>query len=201
MSLIIFTRYPEPGRTKTRLIAAIGAEGAADLHRHMAEHALSLAKGSAAYQDVEIKVYYDGGDQRLFESWLGHDLTYVAQQGDDLGKRMAEAFVETFHESEEPVIIIGTDCPDLTTGVMDEAFRLLSCSDLVLGPAADGGYYLIGLNHPIPELFEGVHWGTNEVLSKTQAIAHSLGLKVSMLETLNDIDRPEDLVSWQPPWE
>jgi len=91
MTLIIFSRYPEPGKTKTRLIAALGAEGAADLHRRMAEHVLSQARGLAETQDIEIKVYCEGGNQRLFESWLGHDLTYVTQRGDDLGKRMAEA--------------------------------------------------------------------------------------------------------------
>lgn len=194
--LIIFTRYPEPGRTKTRLIPVLGAEGAAQLQQRMTEHTLAQASG---WRDrfSSVEVYFTGGNEALMQQWLGTDVTYRHQGEGELGQRMQMAFAQSFAAEVARVVIIGTDCPDVSATLLTEAFAALSHSNLVLGPAADGGYYLIGLNRPIPELFTGIPWGTDQVLATTQEIAQRLGLGVFLLPVLNDVDRREDLPIWE----
>lgn len=191
--LIIFTRYPEPGRTKTRLIPALGAEGAAALHRRLTEQALATARRLAAQHAVALEVRYTGGDAAAMRQWLGTGL-YLCEQGEgDLGSRMREAFHTAFEEGCERVVIIGADCPGLTSDVLSSAFAALHRHDLALGPASDGGYYLIGLRRTVPQLFDGIAWGADSVLWRTLQIARGLGLQFVLLEQLDDIDRPEDL--------
>jgi rSAM/selenodomain-associated transferase 2 len=110
---------------------------------------------------------------------------------------MGRALQEAFQAGMNRVIIVGTDCPGLTDDLVRRAFRALNDDDLVLGPAKDGGYYLIGLSRPITELFWEVPWGTPEVMKKTLQIAEALQLRVSLLEPLDDVDRPEDLPVWE----
>jgi uncharacterized protein len=124
---------------------------------------------------------------------LGTEMIYHDQGQGDLGARMAAAFQNSFDSGIDKVAIIGTDCPDLKAEIMSKAFDELDRSDLVLGPAQDGGYYLIGLRRSLPELFEGINWGTDEVLAQTRTITQNLGLNIAELPTLTDIDRPEDL--------
>ncbi|HBE17995.1 MAG TPA: hypothetical protein DEG17_15005 [Cyanobacteria bacterium UBA11149] len=192
-SLIIFTRYPQPGKTKTRLIPILGAEGAANCQRKMTEYTLAEAKSLLANHPLLLEIHFAGGNLDLMETWLGRDITYRPQGEGDLGKRMMSAFEISFAAGMSGVIIIGTDCPGLNAKLMDEAFQLLSHQDLVLGPAADGGYYLIGLHRLIPELFVGIDWGTSQVRQQTVEIAAKLNLQIAYLPILNDIDRPEDL--------
>jgi rSAM/selenodomain-associated transferase 1 len=193
--LIIFTRYPEPGRTKTRLIPALGAMGAADLHRRMTEQALATARRFAAHQAVALEVRYTGGDAALIRQWLGANLLLRKQSDGDLGVRMRDAFHASFQEGGERVVLIGTDCPGITSDTLASAFKALRHNDLVLGPASDGGYYLIGLSRAIPPLFQGILWGTDRVLQYTLQIALGLDLRCDLLERLDDVDRPEDLRS------
>jgi hypothetical protein len=193
--LIIFTRYPEPGKTKTRLIPALGAEGAATLQRQMTEHTLAQVKELQAKRLVSVEVYFVGGNQQLMQSWLGTSVIYRQQGDGDLGRRMAIAFQTALEAGKQRVVVIGTDCPDLKAEVMVKAFHALEQHDLVLGPAQDGGYYLIGLCRLIPELFTGISWSTAEVLQQTMSIAQRLELAVAYLPRLSDVDRPEDLVS------
>ena len=188
--LIIFTRYPEAKKTKTRLIPVLGAEGAANLHRQLTETIITQVK---ELQEVLIEVHFTGGNQQLMQAWLGENITYRQQTEGDLGKRMATAFQTAFNNGIEKAVIIGSDCPALNSQIITEAFAALSQHELVLGPATDGGYYLIGLKRLIPELFTGINWGTSEVLQQTVAIAENLKLAVSYLTTLSDVDRPEDL--------
>ncbi|MEQ8996584.1 MAG: TIGR04282 family arsenosugar biosynthesis glycosyltransferase [Coleofasciculus sp. B1-GNL1-01] len=192
-TLIIFTRYPEPGKTKTRMIPALGEEGAANLQRQMTENTLAKAKKLQVFYPVFVEIHFAGGNQPLMQAWLGADLIYRQQSQGDLGKRMASAFEKSFAAGMTSVVIIGTDCPDLDTQIIAEAFKLLKTQDLVLGPAQDGGYYLIGLRRLIPELFMGIHWGTSQVRQQTIEIADRLGLAIASLPILHDIDRPEDL--------
>ncbi len=193
--LIIFTRYPEPGKTKTRLIPALGAEGAATLQRQMTEHTLAQVKELQAKRLVSVEVYFVGGNQQLMQSWLGTSVIYRQQGDGDLGRRMAIAFQTALEAGKQRVVVIGTDCPDLKAQLMVKAFHALEQHDLVLGPAQDGGYYLIGLCRLIPELFTGISWSTAEVLQQTMSIAQRLELAVAYLPMLSDVDRPEDLVS------
>lgn len=192
--LIIFTRYPEPGKTKTRLIPLLGAEGAARFQRQMTEQTLAQVKELKAFRPLSVEVHFAGGNQQLMQDWLGSDIIYRQQSQGDLGRRMALAFKESFSAGMTSVVIIGTDCPDLNAQLMVKAFHALEQNDLVLGPALDGGYYLIGLRRLIPELFTGISWSTAEVLEQTISIAERLMQAIAFLPLLNDIDRPEDLI-------
>ncbi len=195
--LIVFTRYPEPGTTKTRLIPALGPEGAADLHRQMAEHSLVQARRLQEQRPVALEVRFDGGSEERMRAWLGADVACVPQGEGDLGERMARAFREAFWHGVERIVIVGTDCPALTADLMSAALAALGDHDLVLGPATDGGYTLIGLRRELPQLFAGVPWGTGKVLERTLAIAEQAQLRVRLLERLDDVDRPEDLPAWE----
>ncbi|MDM9381063.1 TIGR04282 family arsenosugar biosynthesis glycosyltransferase [Chlorogloeopsis sp. ULAP01] len=195
--LIIFTRYPESGKTKTRLIPALGNEGAASLHRQMTEYTLLQVKELQKVIPVSLEVRFAGGNSQLMQDWLGSDLVYQSQGGGDLGKRMERSLVNAFQTGAESAVIIGTDCPSLNTNILAQAFAELQQRNLVLGPAIDGGYYLIGLQYPIPELFTDIDWGTDRVFQQTVDIAHQLNLSVFYLPTLADVDRPEDISIWE----
>ena len=193
--LIIFTRYPEPGKTKTRLIPALGDVGAANLHKQMTEHTIFQVKELQKITRVSVEVRFTGGNLEKMQNWLGHDLGYQFQSEGDLGARMAESFINAFNQKAQQVIIIGTDCPDLNSQILTTAFEKLEVFNLVLGPALDGGYYLIGLQQPIAELFMNISWGTAQVFAKTVEIAQKLNLSIGYLQPLADIDRPEDLTA------
>ncbi|MEB3310653.1 MAG: TIGR04282 family arsenosugar biosynthesis glycosyltransferase [Snowella sp.] len=214
--LILFTRYPVPGQTKTRLIPLLGTEGAAQLQRQMTEFTLVNLYPLWQSANVEIFVYYSGGDRDLIRAWLdpvieplNHPLTrlngeltsnhlrYQEQETGDLGQRMQGAFADAFRAGIERVVIIGTDCPGLTPALIQEALTALNNDEVVLGPAKDGGYYLIGLNRPLPMLFQNIPWGSDRVFAQTQAILEQHHLTYYVLKTLTDIDRPEDLWLWE----
>jgi rSAM/selenodomain-associated transferase 2/rSAM/selenodomain-associated transferase 1 len=195
--LVIFTRYPEPGRTKTRMIPALGAMGAAELQRRMTQHTLRWADRLHRSGRVAIEVRFDGGDAALMAERFGSAFAYRPQSGGDLGRRMAQAFADVCAAGAPRVVIVGTDCPELSAQLAVAAFDALQRFDVVFGPATDGGYYLIGLRRPVPELFEGVVWGSGAVLSTSIQIAARLGLSVRLLKPLDDVDRPEDLGVWK----
>ncbi|HBL58154.1 MAG TPA: hypothetical protein DDZ80_06355 [Cyanobacteria bacterium UBA8803] len=192
--LIIFTRYPEPGTTKTRLIPVLGAKGAARLQRQMTEQTMAQVRSLQASRPLSVEIYFTGGNREQMQAWLGSDLTYRQQGEGDLGVRMASAFEASFATGITGAILIGTDCPDLRDQLMERAFQTLEYHDLILGPAQDGGYYLIGLRRLIPELFVGISWGSDLVRQQTVEIAQRLDLAIAYLPILTDIDRPEDLV-------
>jgi uncharacterized protein len=200
--LIIFTRYPETGTTKTRLIPLLGAKGAANLQRKMTEHTLSRMTGLTASNDLTIEIRYDGGNEELMKQWLGSEFEYVLQGDGDLGYRMQRAFDDAFKSGAVAVVIIGTDIPDLTAVDITKAFAALKQKKLVLGPAKDGGYYLIGLQknaflQAVGDLFRGIRWGEHDVLKKTLNISKHLGLNNSLLKEMDDVDRPEDIFIWE----
>ena len=141
--LLVFTRYPEPGKTKTRMIPALGATGAAQLQQQMTEHTLRQAK---QLKNISVAVYFAGGNQQLMIDWLGDNFVFCEQAQGDLGTKMSAAFATAFAAGMERVTIIGIDCPELNSDLLTEAFNKLKNFDLVLGPADDGGYYLIGLS-------------------------------------------------------
>ena len=208
--LIIFTRYPVPGKTKTRMIPALGEQGAADLHSRMAEYTLLNLLTLDLDQSLEIGIYYSGGDRALVQNWLDpiislfenhsnlriNPISYHAQIGEDLGKRMQRAFEDGFRNKIEKMIIIGTDCPDLSQNLIETAFWALSSHDVVMA-ASDGGYYLIGLSQSFPLLFNHIDWGSDRVLAQTRKIIEQENLSVYDLPVLTDVDRPDDLYIWQ----
>ena len=195
--LIIFTRYPEPGKTKTRLIPSLGPDGAAGLQRRMTEHTLTRVREFQGYRPVSVEVRYEGGNQHLIEQWLGVDIPSRPQGNGDLGQRMARAFHEAFQAGMGRVVLVGTDIPHITPRILHGAFESLRSTDVVLGPARDGGYYLIGMRRASPQLFVDLPWGTEKVMKRTKRISHDLGLSVVLLDTLEDVDRPEDLHLWE----
>jgi uncharacterized protein len=195
--LIIFTRYPEPGKTKTRLIPVLGSVGAANLQRQMTEHTILQVKQLQKAIDISVEIWFSDGDLQLMQKWLGSDLVYQPQGEGDLGLRMARSLLQAFQSGAEKAIIIGTDCPGLNAEILATAFDKLRTFDLVLGPALDGGYYLIGLRQLIPELFANIEWGTANVFQKTVEIAQKVNLSYVNLVSLADVDRPEDLCIWQ----
>lgn len=195
--LIIFTRYPEEGTTKTRLIPILGAKGAATLHRQMTEYTLSKVRELQNSYQLSVEVYFTGGNLSLMQQWLGSDIVYQPQGKGDLGSRIVRSLALAFQDSIDRVVIIGTDCPSLNAQLLEKAFYQLHSHNLVIGPAIDGGYYLIGLHYLIPELFTGINWGTDEVLQKTVDIAKKLELSIAYLPQLADIDRPVDLPIWE----
>jgi rSAM/selenodomain-associated transferase 1 len=189
--LIIFTRYPELGKVKTRMIPALGGKGSQELHRKLAEY--TLRKLAVLTNFLSLSICYHGGDEEKMRSWLGEHHSYCSQRGKDLGEKMQNAFTDGFAQGMTAIAIIGTDCPEIGEKLILEAFAALKTHDLVLGPAADGGYYLIGLKQVFPELFQSIPWGTGGVLAETQKIAAQLALTTAYLPILADIDRPEDL--------
>jgi len=196
--IILFTRFPEPGKTKTRLIPALGAEGAASLHRRLTEHALREADRVDA---AEIEVDWTGGDAASMRAWLGDEVRQREQVEGDLGVRMAAALRAAFAEGAPRALVAGCDCPDLGLETYAAAFDALQEHDLVIGPATDGGYYLIGLrstaSHALPVLFSQMEWSTSHVLSDTVVRARNAGLRLAQLAPLDDVDLPDDLPVWE----
>lgn len=192
--LTIFTRYPEPGLTKTRLITALGEEGAAKLQKELTEQTIQKVDHLAKTSTVEPVICFEGGDLPRMQNWLGPDRLYQQQMHGNLGGKLKKAFTEAFSAGAQRVVTIGCDCPGLTKEHIGRAFDALYMKDLVLGPATDGGYYLIGIKYPLDALFEDIPWGTDKVLEKTVCLAQQLGLSIEILEELHDVDRPEDLI-------
>ncbi len=196
MKLIIFTRYPSPGKVKTRLSGTLGRIGAASLHQEMTQHILETARDVAGLR-ITVEVHFQGGRKTLMARMFGNNLVFLRQKGTDLGERMLHSFSRSFDRGATRVVLIGTDCPGITRGTVMTAFDLLGENDCVFGPADDGGYYLIGLKKPVPQLFENIPWGKGSTLHKTLEAARMHGLSYALLERLRDVDRPEDLAVWE----
>jgi len=195
--LVIFTRYPQPGHTKTRLIPELGPQGAAHLQRQMTEHTLRQVHVLQQRRSVKVTLQFAGGDRPAMERWLGQGWTYQPQREGDLGDRLIAAMEAAFQAGASRLVMIGIDCPGLSAELLEQAFATLDNSDGVLGPAADGGYYLIGMRSPYPALFENIAWSTDTVRAETLAIAHRLNLQFHLLPLLSDVDYPADLPVWQ----
>jgi len=195
MTVIVMTRLPCAGRNKTRLIPALGAEGAAEFHDRLARHAIGRASSFVlSTPGARLLVRLEGGTPIEGKIWLGDNRVDCREQGTgDLGERMELAANEAFSEGAKRVVIIGTDCPSIDEGVLSKAFTALEKSDLVFGPALDGGYYLLGLAKPVSAIFKNIPWGGDEVLEKSLLAARDEGLPTALLNSLPDVDTPEDL--------
>jgi uncharacterized protein len=195
--IILFTRFPRAGKVKTRLISVLGPEGACILQQKMTERVLKQLRAYSALYPASLEIRFDGGHLKAMKDWLGADLFFCAQGAGDLGDRMNEAFKEAFFSGAGKVVVVGSDCPGLTPQILGKAFQGLDRYSLVLGPSRDGGYYLIGSDRDISPLFAGMPWGSEGVFDKTYAKARQLGLKVLLVDLLDDIDRPDDLPVWE----
>jgi rSAM/selenodomain-associated transferase 1 len=193
--LAVFARYPAPGLVKTRLIPALGPHGAAELHAAMTRRTLELAATWAERRRAAAELWISEAGPEEVERTFGRRLALREQEGADLGERMSRAFDALLAEA-DAAAIVGTDSPELSAEHLDQAFDALRRSDVVLGPALDGGYYLIGLRRPAPLLFEAIEWGTPAVLRETHERARAAGLALTNLAPLRDVDAPEDLAVW-----
>jgi hypothetical protein len=190
-ALAVFLKAPRPGAVKTRLVPALGAEAAAGLYRALAEHAVRATRPRAA--EYERRLYFGPAEARAeMEAWLPGE-TWVPQTGADLGARMSSAFDEELRRGADRVALIGSDIPGVGREDVLTALGSLQDHDLALGPARDGGYYLIALARPWPELFRGLAWGTSAVFAATLERAAALGLTVRVLPERRDIDTVEDV--------
>lgn len=189
--VIIFAKAPQPGRVKTRLIPLLGADGAAALQARLVKHALATAR-AASFNHVELHCAPDTDDP-FFRYCAGHyGVTAKAQAEGDLGARMLYAF-ESALAGHASVLLIGSDCPALTARHLRQAERALrDGADAVLVPCEDGGYALMGLHRVDATLFKGIMWGGNTVIAETRARLAALDWRWRELETLWDVDRPED---------
>lgn len=184
--LVLFARYPVAGACKTRLIPALGAPGAAALHRHLTERTVRVLRASGC----AVTVAFTGAGRAEFEHWLGSEITLVEQAQGDLTAKLLACLEPA------PVIFFGADTPDLAPGHVEHAIAALQQRKVVIGPAEDGGYYLIGMRVALPELLTDMPWSTDQVLPETCARLDRLGIAPLLLETLSDCDRPEDLARW-----
>ena len=189
--LLVFTRAPVPGQTKTRLIPLLGAQGAAEFHQTVLQSTLAEVNTSD-FGNVEIWCATEGDHPFLKQCGLDYSCAIKIQQGNDLGERMHHA-TETALAGNAFVVIIGSDCPAITTEVLNQSYQhLFNGKDAVLGPAKDGGYYLIGLKKQNSLIFQDVTWGEANVAERTRQNFADLGLDYVELEELSDIDTPDD---------
>jgi rSAM/selenodomain-associated transferase 1 len=195
-AVVLFARAPVAGRTKTRLIPALGPERAAELYRCFLldivdglRHVPADVIVAAAEQDdaAPLSAALGGADRLVVE--------FMVQSGSDLGERILNAVRHTLSQGRPATVVIGTDAPDLPAEVVAKALDLIASHDLVLGPCSDGGYYLIGLRAAMPSLFRSIRWGSDSVLSETVKRGRQLGLAMALLQPWDDVDTPDDLQS------
>jgi rSAM/selenodomain-associated transferase 1 len=187
-ALLIFTKNPEAGKVKTRLAATLGDEAALSIYRQLLLHTVSATE----YLPVDKFVFYSNHIGQK-DYWSDKNYYKLLQEGNDLGERMKNAFVAAFQKGYHKVVIIGTDCPDLNAPVIMNAYVYLEDHDIVIGPAIDGGYYLLGMKKLHPRLFEKIDWSTGKVLAQTLKICESSNLSTFLLPELSDIDDENDL--------
>lgn len=187
--LIIFVKNEEVGKVKTRLAKSIGNQKALQVYQRLVEHTHDVTRSLPVNKEVW---YSDEAENE--DIWDQGSFTKRVQKGDDLGHKMAYAFKTSFGKGATNVVIIGSDSADIDAEIIEVAFEKLAENDVVVGPARDGGYYLLGMNKFHPQLFEGVEWSTDKVLQSTLKTVEQLGLTYAKLKPLNDVDTIEDWV-------
>lgn len=187
-ALVIFVRNPILGQVKTRLAKDIGDELALAIYLQLLQHTLEITRGLSFR-----KFIYYADEVSDYDLWSVPGYTKRKQHGNDLGERMLNSFKELFEQSFNRIIIIGSDCLQLQTENLQEAIALLESNVAVMGPASDGGYYLLGLTKLYPELFVNKPWSTDQVFAKTIDDFNNLGISYALLEELSDIDDITDL--------
>ena len=191
--LIIFVKWPEKGMVKTRLSVALGDDVAMELYKSFVEDIIATVVQSGFRPLI---AYYPEDAGEKIATWLGDDNDYTPQIGANLGAKMSNAFRQVFEREVSRAVLIGSDFPDLPAEIISEAFSALKIKHAVIGPAKDGGYYLIGfrLDTFSSAVFDGIPWSTAEVFERTMSIFTREGLDIHQLPIWRDIDRPEDLV-------
>lgn len=192
MALILFAKNPVPGKVKTRLARDLGNQEAYDIYLRLVARTRQTALGLPTDRFLYYSDFIDTTDQ-----WPAAHFQKRLQRGADLGDRMRNAFEEVLGGGFDRAVIIGTDCPAITPALLAEAFEKLQSGSLVVGPALDGGYYLLGMRGFFPTLFEHIDWSTEKVLDQTLQRAGALNLIPAFLPALSDIDTIEDWERFQ----
>jgi rSAM/selenodomain-associated transferase 1 len=185
-TIIIFIKNPELGKAKTRLASTVGPERALGIYIALLGHTRRVVSSVPARRLLYYSSFIDTQDE-----WSDKDFDKYLQIKGGLGEKMATAFQQAF-ENGAPVLIVGSDCAQLTPDILLSAIESLNKNDVVIGPAEDGGYYLLGMNRFLPELFRGISWSTEQVFPQTLTILEKLGASYGLLPTLSDIDYEED---------
>jgi rSAM/selenodomain-associated transferase 1 len=188
--ILLFIKAPAKGQVKSRLAATVGDDTALALYRNFILDIVDTLKTTG----YPFRVCFSPPEaEDVVKAWIGHPS--VAQKGRDIGEKMEYAFSQVFFEGWHSAVLIGSDIPDLTTAVIREAFASLKKSDAVIGPAADGGYYLIGFNKSafLPRIFHGIEWSTKSVFHETMSILLASSRRVHQLPTWSDVDTVDDL--------
>ena len=192
-ALLIFVKNAIRGQVKTRLAATVGDELAMHVYQQLLEHTRKVSQ----VVDVDKYVYYADFIAKE-DTWSNSHFQKRVQKGNDLGDRMQHAFSCAFENGYEHVIIIGSDCPGIDEKILEVAFSYLKNYDVVIGPANDGGYYLLGMKKFYPQLFNNIAWSTTAVLNQTIAKCRELGIMYTALPLLHDVDEEKDLIHLKP---
>lgn len=187
--LMIFVKNPVKGKVKTRLAQTIGERKALKVYHRLLSVTRTITTPLQCCRQVWYSDYIEKQDL-----WEEGDFEKRLQRGNDLGERMEKAFKQAFSEGFEKVVIIGSDCAELTGDIIEEAFKSLDESEVVIGPSEDGGYYLLGMRSFCGDLFADIEWGTPTVYKHTINRIKERNLSLYLLPTLNDIDTEEDLI-------
>ena len=194
-ALLFFVKYPEPGKVKTRLARSVGDKRAAQMYQSLVETNLRVLT-PLHRRTMDCWIMFDPADKEVeIKKWLSDQYFYRAQEGKDLTERLTDAFKKSFEAGYSSVIALGSDTLKLRADIIEKAFKELENFDAVIGPAKDGGYYLIGLKKLIPEIFQGIPWSTSTVLTETLNRMRRLKLKYSLLQELEDLDEIKEYES------
>lgn len=200
--LMIFVKNPELGKVKTRLASTIGEEKALEVYKTLLAHTCTIVNfidpaclpaGQAGPAGRFDKAVFYSDIITHNDLWNDEKFQKYLQEGEDLGEKMLNAFALSFSRGYDKVVVIGSDCPQLTTEIIEKSFEALNFNEVVIGPAKDGGYYLLGMNKLYKELFQNKTWSSENVLLDTLIDLKKTNIPYTLLETLSDVDREEDL--------
>ncbi len=195
-AVIVFTKYPNKGNVKTRLAKTTGDQFATEFYKLCAEKIFSEMLKLDSDKFKTIIFCSDKDEIELFSDWLNGEFNVKPQTGNSLGERMSAAFKDVFNGGFSHAIIIGTDQPDISAKVIEQVNSKLLNYDFVIGPSADGGYYLLGMKNLLPEVFDGIEWSSSSVLNSTIEKVNALTKTHFLLDEKIDIDTEEDLNLW-----
>lgn len=186
--VILFVKYPEPGRVKTRLARTVGDAEAARMYASVAEQNCRVLKSLAGRGGSVTVAFHPPEAEKSVKRWLGPHFSYLAQRGEGLDERLTHAFLTMFRQGSSKVLALGSDTLGLAASDIERAWEALDRADVVIGPAKDGGYYLIGMARCHAALFENIPWSTPQVFEKTVTRARATGLSIILLRELSDLD-------------
>ncbi len=188
-ALIIFVKNLQYGKVKTRLAAKVGDDKAFEIYKTLLDHTYNVVRRLNCDKYIFYSDFIEEND-----IWSEDDCIKVLQTGNGLGERMLHAFSMLFEKDYDRIAIIGSDCAELTSSVIENAFSKMNEADIVIGPADDGGYYLLGMKKRNEHLFQNISWSTSSVLEQTLAVCIKEGLSFYLLPVLSDIDEEQDWI-------